>query len=119
RDFSWLYIDAPFGREGEARLWLAHEGDDIGGNLGCIEQPVSLRGAMADSCYLLALHVDPTWRRQGVATRLLESIRARHAVMLMVGMTPAARAVYERLEYEDLGRMVQLFRVVNPLAFGR
>ncbi len=49
--------------------------------------------------------VDPKARE-----RLVRALRG------MLGMTPPARKLYERLGYTDHGTMVQLFRIVRPLA---
>ncbi len=114
-DRSWLFGERT-SRAGTLNLFLVRDGDAAVGNLGFIPQPLRLHGSGVPSCYLLALGVEESHRGRGLAKRLLEAVHAEQTTMIMVGMTAAAQRLYERLGYTDHGLMVQLFRIVQPLA---
>lgn len=81
---------------------LQHEGKSVG---------FALCRVAADEAELLTIAVDPDHRRRGAARRLLDSIaahaqsRGAHALFLEVGAdNPAARALYDRKGFKEVGR---------------
>jgi ribosomal-protein-alanine acetyltransferase len=57
-----------------------------------------------DEVEVLNLAVDPQFRRQGIATQLLRSIRSRHVFLEVRESNRAARNLYQKLGFVEIGR---------------
>ena len=86
-------------------LW--HDRDLVGYAMGYVE------GA---DFHLASLAVEPSWRRRGLATRLLESIlekaRCRGCTACRLEVRPsnqAARSLYEKLGFEAAGEIPRFY----------
>jgi ribosomal-protein-alanine acetyltransferase len=53
---------------------------------------------------VLNIAVCPSFRRRGIATRLLRSIRANHLILEVRESNLAARTLYEKLGFREIGR---------------
>jgi GNAT superfamily N-acetyltransferase len=66
-------------------------------------------GDGATILYIQDLLVDPAWRRQGIATRLVHEVLARHKDVRQIVLTtdddPDVRAFYEHLGFDPYDRM--------------
>ena len=93
-------------------LWLvAMEGGELVGYVGS--------QSSVDEADIMNVAVNPGWRRQGIAAKLINGLVAQlknrgiHALMLEVRVTNApAIALYEKLGFVEVGRRKNYYR--NP-----
>jgi N6-L-threonylcarbamoyladenine synthase len=86
---------------GEPRLdetWVARDAE--GHVIGWLEERL-----VASELYVLAVGVDPAWRRRGVATALVRECLARAAVVHLEvrASNAAARRLYAGLGFDEVG----------------
>ncbi len=68
---------------------------------------------VGDEGEVLNLVVDPAWRRRGVATRLLETVKAPELFLEVRVSNSPARSLYSKLGFLEQGRRRDYY--VNPI----
>jgi ribosomal protein S18 acetylase RimI-like enzyme len=104
------YLRHHLGRE-EFEGWIAEEGGRAVGGVGLLweQRPPTVRNLGGTQAYLLALYVEPAYRRRGVARALarvaVERAREGGADVVSLHAMPDARGLYEQLGFVDSPEM--------------
>jgi GNAT superfamily N-acetyltransferase len=83
-------------------VWVAEAEGTIVASSGLIffQKPPSERNLTGLEAYVLNMYTVPAWRRQGIASKLLQTLMAcakqRQAHRIWMYATPDGRAIYER-----------------------
>lgn len=97
---------AEYVREAAARgdfiAWIAEQdGETVGGAALLWERvPPTVRNLSGRQAYLLSVYVEPEWRRQGIAGRLVGEVvryaRENGAEVISLHYSPAGKGLYEQ-----------------------
>lgn len=108
-------LDAPMGKPGWRRAWIAIDADDnIAGHIDLRSRPASACGHRA----LLGMGVHRDYRQQGLGAALID-VAAGWAGneglawidLEVLSANHAARALYRRCGFEQVGEMDDMFRI--------
>lgn len=103
---------------GEFSAWLAEGNGQVIGSAAVIlhAKLPGIRNPSGREGYILSVYVDPAWRRQGIATALMNTIldylRRNNVGTAYLHASAEGRFVYEQLGFESVPHAMRLY--LNP-----
>ena len=97
--------------QGEFRAWVAEVEGQIVASGGLVIHcaPPTARNLRGREGYIMNMYTRPEWRRQGIATAILQAIlehlRAQEITLVSLHASPDGRGIYERHGFEPTNEM--------------
>lgn len=115
---TFAKMDMAFAQWAERRIkaeefytWFACDGDAIIGGAGLllIDWPASPDGDVGRKAYVYNVYVEPNYRKQGIARRLMDTLlddcRTRGLVHVRLHASDAGRPLYEKMGFLQTNEM--------------
>lgn len=106
---TWLY------ESGFAEICFAKDGEEVVGQQGAIGCNVQVGDEILKGCFAIDLHVRDDWKMKGLGVALTASLLESYDLVMGVGISEDAIAMYRRLGWHDLGQ-VSYWMLITSLA---
>lgn len=96
------------------KIWVAKKDGQVIGRQAAIPFTLLVEGEAVEAFWAIDLLVDTTWRLKGVGPMLMNTLTAQRPIVLAMGMTEAARRMYRRAGWLDVGPIPRWARPLRP-----
>ena len=110
--WDWQHRRNPNNPSGQPGIWVAREGPTVVGQYPTLPARVSLKGLEVDGAWGTDANVAPERDRQGLDEALVRAWDRHAGAALVLGVSPALRALLDKLHWPD-GNLVPC--LVKPL----
>lgn len=113
--WDWHFLAAPLTDTQDVPVWVAKSGNRIAGQLGAIQVELNIGKENIKAIWILDLVVDPDFRRQGLAKRLVLEAQKFCPVMLGVNtMEQHAPILLQSLGWKIVTKIPRFHKLLFP-----
>lgn len=113
--WDWHFVKSPHADAQKMPVWLAKSGERIAGQLAAIPVKLQVATEIVPAIWILDMIVDPDFRRQGLAKRLVNAAEEFCPVMLGVNtMEQHAPALLQSLGWQIVTKIPRFHKLLFP-----